>query len=293
MAKNYSLLESKVLSFFPIGSHFNWNNNIYTVLVSGKPKVATGKGEPKTDCYIKAINQNNQEEIELKISCKLKDSNEFQENKISASRAEEILGPNWRSIIINTSTKIKNLFENHPNLNNPKGTSRNKLGHIILGWKLEIANKPRSLSAKLTLSDQDIRDYIYKGTNLEDRKRNAKVNNQVIENSGIANYILITESKDIKNKDDVLNQIETIDNHQIKEHYLIFTSNGYMIKRNTTDGNRFLAVRVEWQADLQSNELIPNIKYNSPLESPSRSKDMKKMADEAMLKIPNYKTRYI
>lgn len=293
MARNYSLLEHKVLSFFPRGSTFIWNDNTYNVLDSGKPRVSIGRGEPKTDCYIKAVNQSNKEELELKISCKLKGTNEFQENKITAPRAEEILGPDWRSIIIRTSKKIRYLFENHKNLNNPNGFRRNKKGHIILGWKLEIANKERHLSARLELSDQQIKDYIYKGKNLDEGKKNSQVNSKIIENSGVANYILITESEVINSTEDVLNQLEDIDDHQIKDHYLIFTSNGYRIRDNKTDGNRHLAVRIEWQADLRNQEIIPVIKYDSPLEPPSRSLDMKRIADLAMSKIPNYKDKYL
>lgn len=292
MTNNYSKLEKKVLALFSVGSTFKFKQKTYKVLICGKPNSQSKGGEPKTDCYIQAIEQRKGEKIELKISCKLKKTNEFQENKISSKRAEELLGPKWEDVIVNTSTKIKNLFESHENLNNPEGFRRNKLGHVVLGWKLEVANKHRKLSAKLALSDKEIRDYIYKGINQEKEKKDAMVNGQIIKNSGVANYILVTETEDIKTSNDVISQMEDIDNHIINDHYLIFTSNAYRIQVNKTDGNRPLAVRVEWNADLQKQEITPTIKYDSPLKSPSTSNDMKKMVDIALSKLPGYKDKY-
>lgn len=290
MSKNYAKLESTVLSQFTEGQKIQYENKEFLVLFSGKPKTNEG-GEPKTDCYIKLKDLSNEEIHEYKISCKLKSSNEFQENKVKAERAEEILGPDWENIIIKTSKKIEHLFK-EKELNNPKGLKRNKYGHLVLGWKMEIASKKRTLSAKLELSEQKIKDYIYKGINQKEIKKNSYINNIQVKNSGIANYILITEIEDVNNSKDVLDKIIDIDKHQIDTHYLIFTANTYNINKpkNKTDGNRSLAVRIEWE--FKNNELYPNIKYDSPLTPPSCSNDMRTLVDKILEEHPNLKDEY-
>lgn len=289
MSKNYAYLENKVISLFKENEIIKYKDKNLLVLSSGKPRTRKG-GEPKTDCYIKLEDTHTKEILEYKISCKLQSSNEFQENKIKAERAKEIFGPNWESIISTTSKKIDHIFKEQ-SLNNPNGYKRNKNGHIVLGWKLEIATKQRILSSKLNLSKEKIRDYIYKGINQEEEKRDAFINENKIKNSGIANYILITEIKDINTAEDVLNNIILIDNYKIEPHYLIFTANTYNIQNNKTDGNRPLAVRIEWE--IRENELYPNIKYNSPLTEPSKSKNMKKLLDKIFKNHPDIKEKYI
>lgn len=288
MSKNYAQLENKVLSLFIENEIIKYKGEEFLILSSGKPRARKG-GEPKTDCYIKLQNTYNKEILEYKISCKLKSSNEFQENKVKAERAKEILGPDWENIISSTSQKIDHIFKNLP-LNNPNGLKRNKNGHIVLGWKLEIATKPRTLSSKLKLSEEKIKDYIYKGLNQEEEKRDSFINKIKIKNSGIANHILITEINDINKAEDVLDKAILIDDYEIEPHYLIFTANTYNIQKNKTDGNRPLAVRIEWK--LVNNELYPNIKYDSPLTEPSKSKNMKKLIDDIFKEHPNIKEQY-
>jgi len=289
MSKNYAQLENKVISLFPENSLIKYKDKEYLVLISGKPISRKG-GEPKTDCYIKIQNTYSREILEYKISCKLKSSNEFKENKVRAERAKEILGTNWEKIISSTSQKLDPVFKNL-SLNNPKGLKRNKNGHIVLGWKLEIATKPRALSSELNLSEEKIREYIYKGVNQEEEKKDSFINKIKIKNSGIANYILITEIDEINKPDDVLDKIILIDKHKVEPHYLIFTANTYNIQRNKTDGNRPLAVRIEWE--YKNNKLHPNIKYDSPLTEPSKSKNMKNIIDNIFEKHPSIKTQYI
>ncbi|GMG64760.1 hypothetical protein TEHAL1_22350 [Tetragenococcus halophilus] len=289
MSKNYARLENKVLSLFIENEVIKYKDKEFLILSSGKPRARKG-GEPKTDCYIKLQNTYSKEILEYKISCKLKSSNEFQENKVKAERAKEILGPNWEDIISSNSQKIDHIFKSL-SLNNPNGLKRNKNGHIVLGWKLEIATKPRTLSSKLNLSEEKIKDYIYKGINQEEEKRDSFINKIKIKNSGIANYILITEINDINKAEDVLDKAILINEYEIKPHYLIFTANTYNIQKNKTDGNRPLAVRIEWE--LTDSKLYPNIKYNSPLTEPSKSKNMKKIIDDIFREHPSIKDQYI
>lgn len=284
MSRDYSLLEQQVLSLFTIGDVFSYKNRKYKTLLADKPRPATGNGECKTDCYILAEDISSKKQIEFKISCKLP-SNEFQENKITAVRAEEILGPNWSEIIEKSSRSISQDFEKLQ-LVYFDGFGRTKNGFITLGWKCEIASKKRKLSAKLFLSDNEIRNYIYKGVNLPTNKKNSLVGGNVINNSGIAEYMLVANIDSIQTVEDVLNKLILIDDYIIQDHFLIFTANSYRIKPNRTDGNRHLAVRVEWEADTINNQLIPNIKYDHPLdEQISRSTSMKEKADIEISKL--------
>ena len=292
MIKNYAKLENTVLSQFIEGQKIQYQNKEFLVLLSGKPQTNKG-GEPKTDCYIKLKDLSNEVIQEYKISCKIKSSNEFQENKVKAERAEEILGPDWENIIIKTSRKIDYLFEDkEKSLNNPEGLKRNKHGHLVLGWKMEIASKKRTLSAELELSHEKIKDYIYKGTNQKEIKKDSYINNIQVKNSGVANYILITEIDDISDSKDVLDKIIDINEHKIDTHYLIFTANTYSINKpkNKTDGNRSLAVRIEWE--FKNNKLHPNIKYDTPLTPPSNSNHMRMLVDKILEEHPNLKDEY-
>lgn len=122
-----------------------------------------------------------------------------------------------------------------------------------MGWKLELASKRRRLSAPIQLTDQELRDYIFKGTNLPKNKRNALVNGSVIKNSGVADYILFAELDEIQTVDDIFTRIEKIDKVKLEPIYLIFTANNFRTDKEkksssakSTDGKRPLAVRVKW-----------------------------------------------
>jgi hypothetical protein len=43
---------------------------------------------------------------------------------------------------------------------------------MTVGWKLEIASKKRDLSVKVPLTDEEIREYVYRGTNQPNSKKN-------------------------------------------------------------------------------------------------------------------------
>ncbi|TDM07719.1 hypothetical protein [Macrococcus lamae] len=290
MSKNYSVFETRVLSLFSLNTIFSYQNIEYKVIKSGKPRPYRGGGECKTDCYILLEDTNSGLQKELKISCKIRSSNEFQENKISAGRAKEIFGPQWESIIETHAKSLENNFKNIT-LNNPQGRGRLRYGHIILGWKLEIASKARTLSKKLELPKQTIIEYIYKGINQTQEKKDSVIDSRIIKESGVANYILVADLDEILTIEDVLNNMTYLDNYIIKDHYLIFTSNSYNIGKNKTDGNRPLAVRVEWS--YKDEELIAEIKFDNPLSEISKSLPMKKKVDEILNHNPHIKELYI
>ncbi|WP_310877818.1 hypothetical protein [Priestia megaterium] len=259
--KKYGKLEQRVIEIFTQEKQFSFNNQIYFLSKIDKPRPQKGSGEPKTDVYILGVGEDG-ENKEFKLSLKLKSSNEFQENKMSAERAESFFGEDYESIIEETTRSIAEKFENQPLLY-VSGKHPTKPDSVTLGWKLEIASKPRKLSAPIQLSNEEVREFVYKGVNLPPEKKNAIVSGEVIEDSGVANYILYAELEDLKTSKDVLSSMQLIDEVNIEPTYLIFTANNYRTKEDKSDGARPIAVRVDWY--IENNKLAHRILYDKPL----------------------------
>lgn len=258
--KGYGLLEQHIISLFNQEKRFVFEGNEYNVLITDKPR--PNSGECKTDIYVLAKDNNNNK-IELKISAKLKSSNEFQENKLNATRAKAYLGENWSDIISKAAYSIHEKFEekhliyvskHHP-------TAANS---ITLGWKFEIASKPRALSVKAPLTVEEVRNYVYKGINQTEDKKHSFVNKEIIMNSGIADYLLISEIEELKTINDIISNLIPIDNYNPPEIHFIFTANNYRTKENKADGPRPLAVYIKWSC--KNKKLCHEICYDSPLK---------------------------
>lgn len=262
--KDYRKLEDRVINLFKKGTTFTWDGVQYKVLKSDKPQ-SQSKGEPKTDVFVEFENNNTNEVKQLKISCKLEGTNEFQENKIKAERAEQIFGKDWANVIIDASLSIKEKFE-HTQVYFPKGVGRTKETQYTNGWKVEIASKQRELSVPLPLSDDEIRNYIYKGTTLDDKKKDSKVKGVIVKDSGIAEYMLVSAIEELNSIDSVLQKIIPIDDYPIQQHYIIFTGNNFRVLEKKWDGNRALGVQVKWVADLDEGKMVSEIIYDHPLD---------------------------
>ena len=194
--------ERRMLSYFSKGTEFFYNGRTMKVLESDKPTCS--QGEPKTDIYVLASDGHNQEEI--KISYK-KENADFLENKTNAERAEQLFGPNWRVVIENSTTNIREQFEQRTRIYK-EAFRRTEKGAITLGWKFELLNKPAGdLSGKMDLSEQQVYD-VYAGTNLSRDKKDAMVNGRIIRNSGIADYILMSD--DVRSAQDAIDQMDSI-----------------------------------------------------------------------------------
>lgn len=109
------------------------------------------------------------------------------------------------------------------------------------------------------------------------KKKHAYVNGEKIIDSGIAEFLLITELDQITSTEDIIRQLIPISDYKVPDTYLVFTANNYRIPVNKTDGNRYLAVRIEWKNI--NNQLTPFILFDHPLQDNSRSNDMKKLVD--------------
>lgn len=268
-------LEQRIIDVFRECKTFNFNGVNYVVDIIGKPRPSIG--ECKTDVYVHAHDNTRRSSLELKISVKDESTNEFQANKLTANDASNIFGKDWANIISRASKSIRKEFEKRP-LIFAKRKNPTQANSITLGWKLEIASKGRKLSAKIPLEIQEIRDYVFKGTQLDNDKKNAKVDNQMIINSGVADYILLANINNINTTNDIISKLKPINNYNPPEIYLIFTANNYRTRDDKTDGNRSLAVQIEWVCE--NGKLTPKFKYDNPLKKTGQ--DMKSILLKAL-----------
>lgn len=249
--------ERRILAFMTEGTEFVFQDKKYKVILSGKP--TCHKGEPKTDIYILAESEH--DKTEIKISYK-KENADFIENKMSAERAEQLFGTDWEGIIEQSTTAIRDRFEERMLIYKNK-YKRTEKGAITLGWKFELLNKNSGdLSGKMLLTEEQVID-VYAGSNLSEDKRNAMVCGQVIEDSGIANYILMDE--DVHSAQDVINKMIPITEY-VKQHpdiYFACKALNYRTFAEKWDGDRPLSVQVFW--DAEENKLVPKLVYDKPL----------------------------
>lgn len=249
--------ERGILAFMTEETEFVFQNKKYKVILSGKP--TCHKGEPKTDIYILA--ESEYDKVEIKISYK-KENADFIENKMSAERAKQLFGINWELIIEQSTTAIRDKFEERMLIYKNK-FKRTEKGAITLGWRFELLNKNSGeLSGKMLLTEEQVIE-VYAGSNLSEDKRNAMVCGQVIENSGIANYILMDE--DVHSAQDVIDKMIPITEY-VKLHpniYFACKALNYRTFAGKWDGDRPLSVQVFWNAE--KNKLVPKLVYDKPL----------------------------
>lgn len=260
MPRTFSKDENSIRKLFPIGTIFSYDNTAYEVIEIGKP--FSEKGEPKTDIYICAVSKNYKKR-EFKISFK-KSNADFLENKISSERAQQLFGDNWSEIIKQSIDKLKPSFQSKKLIYKEKEGHTEK-GSITLGWKFELVNKiSGALSDEILLVEDQVID-VYAGTNLENEKKNAKVNEKMINDSGIANFILIGET-DFKNAQEVIDKLISVKDY-VKQHpkvYFACKALNYRTLKNKWDGDRPLAVYVEW--GISNKKLSHNLVFDKPLE---------------------------
>lgn len=257
----YGELEQHIINTMQRNRLFEYHRRMYEVLNVGKPR-PQGNGECKTDVYVAIRDVRSRNVDEIKISVKTEDSHEFEGNKITAATAEAYFGEDWQEIIYAATTSLRESFENRILLY-ASGMNRIKPNSITVGWKLEFANRPRQLSVRIPLTDRQVRDFVYKGTNQSQEKIDAVVNGRVIHGSGIADYLLVTTINQIQSSSDVLMQMVPIDIADIADTYMIFTANNYRTDVEKADGPRALAVRIEWE--VHNDRLTPIFYYDSPL----------------------------
>lgn len=249
MKKNFSRAESILINKINNTNQFKFKGVNHALLKCAKPSPrGSNVGECKTDVYISAQNLVNKKIVEIKISLKL-ENYEFVENKISESRAKIIFGTNnYIRIITNAATKLKDRFLEKLEIKK-EGID---IIQIPLGWKIELFNETkRRLRADLDLSDNQKID-VFSGINRPEVIKNSYVEGSLIENSGVANYVL-TLPNDMdylydRDLDYLISQIEPIEIFAQKTVINAgFTCLNYFPITDKWDGPRPLAVWIDWK----------------------------------------------
>ena len=246
---NYSEAEKNIANILR-DSTIIFNGQTKKILIAEKPIYASGEG--KTDIYCRL-----DDGTEIKISYK-KENADFLENKLSAKRAQEIFGESWKEILINSIKPLIPLFEKSQ-IYFPEKKGSVSAGSYTMGWRCDfIKRKPirnESLTTPLILTKEQKKE-IFSGINLDSSKRNAKIIDTIIPNSGVANYFL-TESANENTAQGIINNLIPIEDVDI-DIDITFRRVNYRSIEDKIDGNRPLAVYVDWK----NNKLI----FNHPLE---------------------------
>lgn len=255
---NYSGLEQHVINAFNNCESLVWKGSAYSEIRAFKP--TTSSGECRTDTYVSLMNAGVEVDA-IKISIKKNDA-EFMANKLTAQDAESLLGSDWDSILKESINLIRNEFiEKEIFFLKPKGDPSDI--NFTLGWKLEVANKPRTLSAPLALSKKETADKVFRGTGQPDYRKNAFINGHTVLNSGVADYLLEGSNNSFRDAQSILNSLQDLSNYIPSDIYLIFTANNYRIKANKADGPRTLAVCISWE--VEGNKIRPRFIFDQPL----------------------------
>jgi len=261
---DFSSLEKILQKVFKVGDEFRFENQLHTIKISGKP--SPSRGECKTDLYLSTVDESNKEH-EFKISIK-KDDYEFLENKISLDRATEIFGPPASEIISRATRKLKEKFKDSK-LIYPYDKEKEDF-NITLGWKFELfKDTNRKLSCELELDRKQKLDVLC-GTNLSEDKKNSSVSGEVIQCSGVANFIAEYPSDlgflEQQSVDYFVSKFESIEGYLDRANVIInggFTALNYRSDKDKWDGNRPLAVWVEWSG--VDSQLKCRMIYSDPL----------------------------
>lgn len=266
--KAYKIFEQHILNIFKNISFIIWKQKKYNLnqLIIGRPKPLV-KGECKTDLYIGLKDGSGNIVDEIKISLKLSNA-EFLENKIKKQRAIDLFGPNWKNILSNNALSLSNNFFNKKLIYFYPANDPTEI-RITLGWRIEIANKPRDLSLPLIMSNLDIINFIYRGINLPNDLKNCKVCGSVISDSGVANYYLQGDVTDFQSLSDIINKLQPLDQtFNATNTYLIFTANNYLLRANgkSKAETRSLCVYNDWELNNQNGRLKANITFINPLQ---------------------------
>lgn len=257
-----SLEEEKRLKNLLKGAHIIYKEKNHQIIMAEKPSYCAGEG--KTDIYVLLDNGE-----EIKISTK-STSADFLENKISAIRAEQIFGKDWSSILTNSISSIQNKFY-EKQLYYPVKKGNIAAGSYTMGWRLDVINKNSgTLTCPIILTQQQ-KEEIFLGTALSDTKRHVKVNDLLVLNAGVANRILI-DSEKYNSAQEIIDNLIAIENYSI-DCYLTFRAVNYRSIENKIDGNRPLAVWVNWE------EKEPKIIFDSPLKYGSKNDILKKFKE--------------
>lgn len=266
MIHDYATAENHIVELFAPGTEFVYNGTMFTSVVSDKPVVSSGGGEGKTDIYVKAVDALGNVE-EIKISYKKENADSY-ENWVSAARAEATFGANWKEVISASIMSNMESFKNAPKYARKKQKDK-RGGSYVVGYAFDIRNSPRSLSTSLANLTAQQEKEIYSGGTLPELKRNCLVNGAMVENSGVATHMLVSDTS--MTAQDAIDNLVLIDDY-VKEHkgqlYMAYKAINYRFTEDKADGARPLAIVVNWEKN-EHGRMVHTVDYNNPLSTNS------------------------
>lgn len=265
MTKDFVSNEKHVAAMFLRDGSFCFNGRNYNVIFADKPTCA--KGEPKTDIFVRAKDEETNEIFDLKITYKQSNA-DFIENKMNAERAAQLFGEEWKEKIISATTKMSDVFGELPLIYCSQKGKTDK-GAFTMGWKVELLRvKSGNLSGEIELSREEKID-VYAGNNLPLEKKNAYINGEIIPNSGVADYIF-EEVFDAESAQDVVDNMRSIEEYldQNPNIYYACKALNYRSFADKYDGDRPLSVFVDW--NVVNGQLAATIRYDAPLITKGR-----------------------
>lgn len=160
--------------------------------------------------------------------------------------------------------KIKQSFEKEPLINFSK-FKRTEANCIKIGWKFELLNKPGGdKSSELILNNEQKID-VYSGSNLNASKRNCNVNGRLIEDSGVANFIIEVDNI-VEDLNYYINKLEDINSYAVEQRiYFACKALNYRVEANKWDGDRPLSVYCNWSLN-DDNKIEVQIIFDKPLQ---------------------------
>lgn len=261
----YATAENNIVNLFEPGATFSYKGREFTSVVSDKPRVGTGGGEGKTDIYVKAVDADGNEE-EIKISYKKENADSY-ENWVSAARAEATFGENWKSVVTEAIEKNQEKFLSAKKYDRRLRSSKSasKGGAYTLGYAFDIRSNSRNLSVQLDNLTHEQEKEIYSGATLPESKKNCVVNGSVVEDSGVATHMLVSDTAKTPQEaiDSLVSMDDYVSSHRGQLH-MAFKAVNYYYYENKGEASRPLAVTVNWEKN-KHGRMVNTLDTSNPL----------------------------
>lgn len=248
----YFQKENSVLSLFKAGEIVEMGGRSFLIKEADKPFAQENKGEPKTDIYVRLEDRMSGEIKEVKISYKSANY-QFLENKMNKDRFEAIFNEEERKAIqalLPLNERVDREFELD------ESDLLNEETRMTLGYRLDIMAADAAGYMPIPVSEETMEE-ILSGAKLEDKKRNGIINGNIVENSGVAEYILVGD--EFKTAEEALSQMIPISEY-VKDpatriiglapkavNFIPHRAKDFGgDKPSPWDGNRPLAISINW-----------------------------------------------
>jgi len=266
--------EQKLMRIFDPNTRFVYEGIEYESKICAKPRPQTPGGEPITDVYVDALSIDDNTHLILKISLK-KIGWEFIKNHMQINDFTDIFFDEFEERIQFYQDQCMRLLREIPVIDLGRGdkiNARMQDGSMTLGWEMMITNRTRSLSLGI-LPPRYVREAIL-GENMEERRRHALINQEIINDSGIPTHVLemnIDQNTTIENIFQTMVTADEFVEEQQDNLHIILKANNYRSLSNKTssgrcDGTRYLFVQNSWNL-CENNCLGQQLNFEHPFDA--------------------------